>query len=182
MSNYYQLSLFDINKDFREFLTDDSTNYFELFRNFISFSKIIPNSFYQYYCQDTGRNRKFSLESMFMFFIYKNFCSISRDSALLKILKYSPNLRLALGFICLSHLFQFSRFKITFLNQIHLILDNLVNIVNLEFIKIVSDSSGFEGYVTKNNSKFFEFLLKTSENYAKSGRVNDIFVILQLSD
>jgi hypothetical protein len=54
MSNYYQLSLFDINKDFREFLTDDSTNYFELFRNFISFYKIIPNSFYQYYYQNTG--------------------------------------------------------------------------------------------------------------------------------
>jgi hypothetical protein len=51
------------------------------------------------------------------------------------------------------------------------------NSVLFSIIKIVSDSSGFEGYVTKNNSKFFEFLLKTSENYAKSGRVNDIFVI-----
>jgi hypothetical protein len=118
-----------------------------------------------------------------MFFIYKNFCSISRDSTLLKILKDSPDLRLALGFTCLPHPSQLSRFKITFLNQIHLTLDNLVNIVNLELIKIVPDSSkiliadttGFEGYVTENNPKIFESLLKTSKNYAKTGHANDNF-------
>jgi len=185
MSSYYQLSLFDINKNFREFLTDDSTNYFELFRNFISFSEIIPNSFYHDYYQDMGRNRNFSLESMFMFFIYKNFCSISRDSSLLKILKDSPDLRLALGFIDLPHPSQISRFRINFLEQIHLTLDNLVTIVNSELIKIVPDASkiliadttGFEGYVTENNPKFFESKLQLAKNVVKAGYGNETFNI-----
>ena len=37
MSNFYQLSFFDINKETRKFLTDNSSNYFELFKNIGSF-------------------------------------------------------------------------------------------------------------------------------------------------
>jgi len=82
MSNFYQLSFFDINKETRKFLTNNSSNYFELFKNFISFTDIIPYSFYNLYYKTMGRDRTYSLESMFMFFIYKNFRSISKDSSL----------------------------------------------------------------------------------------------------
>jgi len=178
MSNFYQLSLFDINKEFWEFLTDSSSDYFDSFKNFISFSEIIPYSFYNNYYKTMGRNRNFSLESMLMFFIYKNFRSISRDITLINILKDSPDLRLSLGFTFLPHPSQLSRFKIKFLSQIHLILDNLVSIVNSELVEIVPDSSriliadttGFEGYVTENNPKFFEALLKSAKAYEKTGK------------
>ena len=183
MSNFYQLSLFDINKEFREFLTDSSSDYFDSFKNFISFSEIIPYSFYNLYYQTMGRNRNFSLESMLMFFIYKNFRSISRDITLINILKDSPDLRLSLGFSSLPHPSQLSRFKINFLDQIHLVLDSLVSIVNSELIEIIPDSSriliadttGFEGYVTENNPKFFESLLKSAKAYKKTGHVSKNF-------
>lgn len=57
MSNYYQLSLLDLGEEFSNFLTDTSSNYFELFRNYISFSEIIPFSFYNTYYQNMGRIR-----------------------------------------------------------------------------------------------------------------------------
>ena len=78
MSNFYQLSFFDINKETRKFLIDNSSDYFE---------------------------------SMFMFFIYKNLRSISKDSSLLGILKDFPDLRLSLGFTSIPNPSQVSRFK-----------------------------------------------------------------------
>lgn len=47
-------------------------------------------------------------------------------------------------------------------------LNHLVSIVNSEikmivsdaYKKIITDTTGFEGYVTENNSKFFEGILK----------------------
>ena len=177
MSNFYQLSLFDLSEEFSDFLTVNSSNYFELFKNYISFSAIIPQSFYNEYYKDIGRNRDFSLEAMFMFFIYKNFRSISRDITLLRILHDSPDLRKSLGFYKLPHPSQISRFKINFLEQIHFTLDNLVSIVNSELEIITSDTSkiliadttGFEAYVTENNPKFYENKLATAKSYEKSG-------------
>lgn len=183
MSNFYQLSLYDINEEFSNFLTDTSSNYFELFRNYISFSEIIPFSFYNIYYQNMGRSREFSLEAMMMFFIYKNFRSISRDITLLRILKDSPDLRLSLGFNKLPHPSQISRFKTNFLDQLHLTLDHLVSVVNDELKMIVPDASkiliadttGFEGYVTENNPKFFEGLLQAAKKYAKSKHAPEKF-------
>lgn len=183
MSNYYQLSLLDLGEEFSNFLTDTSSNYFELFRNYISFSEIIPFSFYNTYYQNMGRIREFPLESMLMFFIYKNFRSISRDTTLLRILHDSPDLRKSLGFYKLPHPSQLSRFKINFLDQIHLTLDSLVSLVNDE-LKIISpstskiliaDTTGFESYVTENNPKFFEGKLASSKNYKKSGKAPENF-------
>jgi|LGOV01.1.fsa_nt_gb hypothetical protein len=176
MSNFYQLSLYDVNEEFSTFINDTSSNYFELFRNYISFSEIIPYSFYNVYYQKMGRDRDFTLEAMLMFFIYKNFRSISRDITLLRILNDSPDLRHSLGFNELPHPSQISRFKTVFLDQIHLTLDHLVSIVNDELKNIVTDASkiliadttGFEAYVTENNPKFFQGVLQTAKNYAKS--------------
>jgi hypothetical protein len=183
MSNFYQLSLYDVNKEFSTFMTDTSSNYFELFRNYISFSEIIPYSFYSAYYQNMGRNRDFTLEAMLMFFIYKNSRSISRDITLLRILKDSPDLRHSLGFNELPHPSQISRFKTVFLDQIHLTLDHLVSIVNDELETIVPDASkiliadttGFEAYVTENNPKFFEGLLQAAKNYGKSKHASENF-------
>ena len=184
MSNFYQLSFFDINKETRKFLTDNSSNYFELLKNFISFTDIIPYSFYNLYYKTMGRDRTYSLESMFMFFIYKNFRSISKDSSLLAILKDSPDLRLSLGFTTIPNPSQVSRFKINFLDQIHLTLDGLVSLVNEELSVIlpdlvnilIADTTGFEGYVTENNPKFFETLLRQAKAYKASGKTSENFI------
>ncbi len=62
-------------------------------------------------------------------------------------------------------------------------LDNLVSIVDSELVEIIPDSSriliadttGFEGYVTENNPKFFESLFKNAKTYKKTGHVSKNF-------
>ena len=65
MSNFYQLSFFDINKKFRKFLTENSSNFIELLKNYIPFSKLIPSEFKNTYNNPNGRNRKYSIESIY---------------------------------------------------------------------------------------------------------------------
>lgn len=183
MSNYYQLSFFDINEKECKFLTDNSSNYFKLFKDYISFFEIIPDDFYNAYYKTLGRKRDYSLESMLMFFIYKNFRSISKDKILLSILNDSPDLRMHLGFTIVPNPSQISRFKIKFADEIHSLLDNLVSIVNEELKSInnnladilIADTTGFEGYVTENNPKFLETKIRQAKSYKKSGKASKDF-------
>lgn len=183
MSNFYQLSFFDINEESRKFLTDNSSNYFELLKDYISFFEIIPNEFYNAYYKNLGRQRYYSLESMLMFFIYKNFRSIPKDKILLNILHDSSDLRMHLGFTTVPNPSQISRFKIQFADEIHSLLDNLVSIVNEELKSInsnlsdilIADTTGFEGYVTENNPKFLETKIRQAKSYKKSGKAPEEF-------
>jgi len=183
MSNFYQLSLFDVNEETRKFLTDHTSNFFELLRSFVSFFEVIPCEFYNAYYKTMGRSRTFSLESMLMFFIYKNFRSIAKDKTLLDILKDSPDLRLRLGFSQVPHPSQISRFKIEFCDEIHLTLDNLVSIVNKELETIdsdindflITDTTGFEGYVTENNPKYYETMIRNAKAFAKKDQAPEDF-------
>lgn len=58
----------------------------------------------------------------------------------------------------------FSRFKIEISNEIHLLLDDLVSIVNEDLGSInsnlidvlIADTTGLGGYVIENNPKFLE--------------------------
>lgn len=176
MTNFYQQSFFDINEESRKFLTDNSSNFFELLRSFISFFEVIPCEFYNAYHKTTGRSRTYSIESMLMFFIYKNFRSISKDKTLINILKDSPDLRLHLGFDQVPDPSQISRFKINFSHEIHLTLDNLVSIINKELESInsdfndflITDTTGFEGYVTENNPKYYQTKLRQAKTYGKT--------------
>jgi hypothetical protein len=178
MSNFYQLSLFDVNEETRKFLTDHTSNFFELLRSFVSFFEVIPSEFYNAYYKTMGRSRIYSLESMLMFFIYKNFRSISKDKTLLEILKDSPDLRLRLGFSHVPNPSQVSRFKIDFSDEIHLTLDNLASIVSKEFANIdshlndflITDTTGFEGYVTENNPKYYETMVRKAKTFGKTDK------------
>jgi len=183
MSNFYQLSFFDINEESRKFLTDNNSNFFQLLRSFVSFFEVIPGAFYTAYYKTMGRTRTYSLESMLMFFIYKNFRSISKDKTLLAILKDSPDLRMRLGFTQVPNASQISRFRLEFCDVIHLTLDNLVAIVNKELETIgsdindflIADTTGFEGYVTENNPKYLETLIRQAKAYKKSEKAPENF-------
>jgi len=183
MSNFYQLSLFDVNEETRKFLTDCTSDFFELLRSFVSFFEVIPSQFYNAYYKTMGRSRTYSLESMLMFFIYKNFRSIAKDKTLLNILKDSPDLRLRLGFSQVPNPSQISRFRIEFSHEIHLTLDNLVSIVNKELEGIdsdfndflITDTTGFEGYVTENNPKYYETMIRNAKAFAKTDKAPEGF-------
>ena len=149
--------------------------FFEKFDEYLNLEDIIPMSFKENYYLAVGSKRKYSLVSMIKFFILKNILNISNYSDLLRILFISSELRYFCGFDRVPHASQISRFATKFLNDINELLHNLVDTTNPMIKQIqpflssilISDTTGFEAYVTENNPKFYPSLLRTSKNLSK---------------
>lgn len=170
-----QLTFCDVSKDFDKFYNQNQDNLLTLLDEFIDIREFIPFSFYQKYYSHFGRDRDFSLESMLNFFILKNILSISSVDLLICLLHISSDLRSFCGFLRVPNKSQFSRFKINFLDDLKDLFNNLVDItedlskeVNPFLASIlITDTTGFEAYVTENNPKFYQSLLRRAKTYAK---------------
>lgn len=170
-----QLNLYDISTDFDKFFNQNQDNLLSLLNQFINIRDFIPFSFYRKYYSHFGRERNFSLESMLNAFILKNLVSIPTIELLIFFLNNSSEIRRFCGFVTVPHKSQFSRFKINFINDLNDLFNNLVDItedlskeVNPFLASIlITDTTGFEPYVTENNPKFYQSQLRKSKAYAK---------------
>lgn len=79
------------------------------------------------------------------------------------------------GFLKVPHKSQFSRFKDNYLENLNDLFNNLVDVTE-EISKeinpflasiLITDTTGFEAYVTENNPKFYQSQLKKAKTYAK---------------
>jgi len=170
-----QLNLCDISTDFDKFYNQNQDNLLYLLNQFIDIREFIPLSFYRNYYSHLGSKRDFSLESMLNAFILKNIVSIPTVDLLIFFLKNSSEIRKFCGFLTVPNKSQFSRFKINFENDLNDLFNNLVDVtedlskeVNPFLASIlISDTTGFEPYVTENNPKFYQSQLKKAKAYAK---------------
>lgn len=104
----------------------------------------------------------------------KNF-SIPTDTLLITFLKYSSELRNFCGFNKVPDASKITRFKQDFLPDLQLMFDNLVDITEPICLNIdqelasmtIFDSSGIEAFVTENNPKFANRIIKQLKTYAK---------------
>jgi len=170
-----QLNLCDVSSDFDKFYNQNQNNLLSLLEKFIDVREFIPFSFYQNYYSKFGRNRDFSLESMLNVFILKNILSIPSIDLLICFLNISSEMRSFCGFLRVPHKSQFSRFKTNFLDDLRDLFHNLVDFTEdiakevnpLLSSILISDTTGFEPYVTENNSKFYQSQLHKAKAYAK---------------
>jgi len=170
-----QLNLCDISTDFDKFYNQNQDNLLYLLNQFIDIREFIPLSLYRNYYSHFGSKRDFSLESMLNAFILKNIVSIPTVDLLIFFLKNSSEIRKFCGFLTVPNKSQFSRFKINFENDLNDLFNNLVDVtedlskeVNPFLASIlISDTTGFEPYVTENNPKFYQSQLKKAKAYAK---------------
>jgi hypothetical protein len=170
-----QLNFCDISISFDKFYNQNQSNLLDLLNQFINISEFIPFSFYQKYYSHFGRKRDFSLESMLSAFILKNILSIPSIDLLISLLHISSEMRKFCGFLKISDKSQFSRFKLNFLDNLNDLFNNLVDVTE-EISKeinpflasiLITDTTGFEAYVTENNPKFYQSQLKKAKTYAK---------------
>ena len=79
------------------------------------------------------------------------------------------------GFLKIPDKSQFSRFKLNFLDNLNDLFNNLVDVTE-EISKeinpflasiLITDTTGFEAYVTENNPKFYQSQLRKAKTYAK---------------
>ena len=176
-----QLNFSDISSDFDKFYNQNQNNLLSLLSEFIDITDFIPFSFYQKYYSHFGRKRDFSIEAMLNAFIIKNILSISSIDLLITFLSISSELRKFCGFLRVPHKSQFSRFKLNFLDDLNDLLNALVNYTEdiseeinpfLSSI-LITDTTGFEAYVTENNPKFYQSELRKSKNYSKFFKKNN---------
>ena len=108
--------------------------------------------------------------------IIQRLFSIPTDSLLLVFLHYSGHLREFCGFTKVPDASKITRFKQDFLLDLQSVFDELVDITepicrdidnNLASM-LLFDTSGIEAYVTENNPKYANRIIRQLKSYAKS--------------
>ena len=171
-----QLTLADIFEDCQEIYDSDKPKFLSLLENHIDLDEIIPMSFRKHYYASTGRHRKYPLTAMLWALIIQRIFSIPTDSLLLVFLNYSRHLRDFCGFTKVPDASKSTRFKQDFLPDLLLVFENLVDLTEpicraIDFEKAhmtIFDSSGIEAYVTENNPKYANRIIKQLKSYAKA--------------
>lgn len=171
-----QLTLADIFEDCQEIFESDKPQFLSLLENHIDLDSIIPVSFYQHYYASTGRHRKYPLTAMLWALILQRIFSIPTDSLLLVFLQYSRHLRNFCGFTKVPDASKITRFKQDFLPDLQSVFENLVELTEpicqaIDSAKAdmtIFDSSGIEAFVTENNPKYANRIIKQLKAYAKA--------------
>ena len=176
MISQKQLSLADIFEDCKDIFESDKPQFLTLLENHIDLDEFISISFYNHYYAAKGRNRKYPLTAMLWALIIQRLFSIPTDSLLPVFLHYSRHLREFCGFTKVPDASKITRFKQDFLLDLQYVFDKLVDITepicqaidsNLASI-LLFDTSGVEAYVTENNPKYANCIIKQLKSYAKS--------------
>lgn len=142
----------------------------------IDLDEIIQISFRNHFYASTGRSRKYPLQALLWALITQRVFSIPTDHFLLTFLHYSKPLRELCGFDKIPDASKITLFKQDFGDDLQLIFDNLMDLTELICQAIDSsktgmtifDSSGIEAFVTENNPKYANRIVKQLKAYARS--------------
>lgn len=176
MIPYNQLSLADIFSDCQEIYESDKPQFLSLLQNYIDLDEIVPASFRKHFYASTGRTRKYPLYAFLWALIIQKIFSIPTDSLLLVFLHYSRHLREFCGFDKVPDASKITRFKQHFLDDLNVFFLRLVDMTEpicqqIDSVKAsmtIFDSSGIEAWVTENNPKYANRIIKQLKAYAKS--------------
>ena len=183
MIPHKQLSLADIYSDCKTFFESDKPKFLSLLENTINLNEFIPISFYQHFYASTGRPRGYKLRSMLWALIIQRIFSIPTDTLLITFLQYSSELRDFCGFNKVPDGSKFTRFKQDFLEDLQTVFDNLVDVTepicqHIDEAKAsmtIFDTSGIEAFVTENNPKYANKIVKQLKAFKKFQGLDDSF-------
>ncbi|GMQ58357.1 hypothetical protein AN1V17_27520 [Vallitalea sediminicola] len=183
MITYNQLSLAEIFSDCQDFFENDKHHFLSLLENTINLSEFISYSFHYHYYAYTGRPRKYPLTAMLWALLIQRIFSIPTDSLLITFLKFSKELREFCGFTKVPDASKFTRFKQNFLLDLQSMFDDLVDITEPICQSInphkasmtVFDTSGIEAFVTENNPKYANKIIKQLKTYKKNASLDKSF-------
>ena len=183
MIPYNQLSLADIFSDCQEKFENDKPAFLSLLETHIDIDEIIPISFRNHFYASTGKSRKYPLQAFLWVLIIQRIFSIPTDQLLLTFLSYSKPLRDVCGFTKVPDASKITRFKQDFLDELQLVFDNPVDLTepvcqtddSEKADMTIFDSSGIEAFVTENNPKYANRIIKQLKVYAKTHNFNESY-------
>ena len=175
MIAYKQLSLADIFTDCQNKFDNDKYEFLSMLDETINFDEIVPVSFFSHFHAVTGRPRKHHLYPMLKALLLQLIFSIPTTSLLIIFLKYSQELRDFCGFDVVPDASKFTRFKQDFLSDLQSMFDRLVDLTELICQRIdadkasmaLFDTSGIEAWVTENNPKYANRIIKQLKAFKK---------------
>lgn len=171
----HQISLSDIFSDCQNKLIDDSSSFFSLLSQHFDLDDFIPQEFLSAFYRSLGRNRVYSLQGFLTAFVLQKIFSIPTDSLLLLFLNLCKELRHFCGFSKVPDASLMSRFKHDFEPYIELMFERMVDytepicqLIDASLAQMLTfDTSGIELYVTENNPKILNALIKKLKAYYK---------------
>lgn len=171
-----QLSLADVYKNCQDLMISDKPAFFSLLEEHLDFSDFIPINFYNAYYQKYGRNRVYPLSGFLTSLIFQKVASVPTDSLLILLLNICKELRDFCGFKKVPDASKFTHFKQDFEPFLEQLFYNLVDytepichaIDNVLASSLAFDTSGIEAYVTENNPKYANKIIRQLKAYHKS--------------
>jgi len=172
---YKQLSLSEIYKGCQELFDNDKPKFLQILESTVDITKFIPQTFFNTFYKRFGRDRKYPLEGFISALILQKIFSIPTDKLLILILTLSKELRSFCGFDKVPDGSKFTRFKQRFVKHIQTMFESLVDYTepicrNIDAVLsdiLVFDTSGIESYVTENNPKYLNSLIKKLKAFYK---------------
>jgi Transposase domain (DUF772). len=174
-TNYHQLSFLDTFSDCQNKFIDDSPSFFQILSQHFDLNDFIPASFQAAFYCSIGRKRTYPLHGFLAAFILQKIVSIPTDSLLLLFLHLCKELRTFCGFTKVPDAPLMSRFKLNFEPYIELMFQQMVDytepicqLIDSSLAQMLTfDTSGIELYVTENNPKTLNVLIKKLKAFYK---------------
>lgn len=173
MIPYKQLSLTDIFEDYENKFDNDKPAFLSLSETHIDINEFIPVSFRNHFYASTERSRKYPLRAFLWDLIIHRIFSLPTDQLLLSFLSYSKPLHDFCGFTKVPDASKSTQFNQNFLDDLQLIFDRLVDLTepvclagdSVKADITLFDSSGIESFVTENNPKHANHIIKIVLDY-----------------
>jgi len=178
-----QLSLAEIYSDCSTIFETDKHKFLSLLEENINLDDLIPQSFYNNYYASTGRPRDHHLYSMLWALILQRIFSIPTDTLLLIFLKFSKELRRFCGFDLIPDASRITRFKQDFLLDLQSFFEHLVDVTEpicqmidpKKAAMTIFDTSGIEAFVTENNPKYANKIIKQLKAFKKANNLSESY-------
>ncbi len=178
-----QLSLSDVYSHCSDCFENDKPEFLRLLEENIDLSELVPISFRNHFYLRFGRPRDYPLDAFLWAFLLQKIFSIPTDKLLLIFLRYSKELRDFCGFTKVPDASKLTRFKQDFLLDLQDFFYRLVDITEPICQKIdprlaamtIFDTSGIEVFVTENNPKYANSIIRKLKAYKRAMKLDDSF-------
>lgn len=174
-TKFHQISLNELFSDCQDMFIDDTPSFFQLLEQHFDISEFVPSVFYHAFYQSLGRKRLYPLTGFLSALILQKMFSIPSDSLLILFLSLCRELRDFCGFSKVPDAPLFTRFKQNFLPYIERMFQHMVDFtepicqaIDGSLAQMLTfDTSGIELYVTENNPKTLNSLIRRLKSYYK---------------
>lgn len=177
MITHKQLTLAEVFENCQNKFDNDKYQFLSLL------DEIVPVSLVTHFHIHTGRPRKYQLYPMLKTLLIQRIFSIPTDSLLVIFLKYSQELRDFCDFDVVPDASKFTRFKQDFLVDLQSMFDHLVDLTKPICQKLdpalasmtIFDTSGIEAWVTENNPKYANLIIRQLKAFKNSHNLDDSY-------